>query len=62
MKAKELIKLLKQNGWELDRIKGSHHVFIKDDKSVPVPVHGNQDIPAGTLNAILKQAGLKQGE
>jgi predicted RNA binding protein YcfA (HicA-like mRNA interferase family) len=56
---KELLRLLKENGWVLDRIKGSHHIMIKGNKTLSVPVHGNRDLPKGTLNAILKEAGLK---
>ena len=56
---RELLKLLRANGWELDRIKGSHHIFVKGTKTVSVPVHGSKDIPKGTLNAILKEVGLR---
>jgi len=56
---KNLLKLLKKENWELDRINGSHHIMKKDEKTLSVPVHGNRDIPLGILNAILKQAGLK---
>jgi predicted RNA binding protein YcfA (HicA-like mRNA interferase family) len=56
---KDLIGLLKENGWELDRIKGSHHIMIKGNKTLSVPVHSNRDLPKGTLNKILKEAGLK---
>jgi predicted RNA binding protein YcfA (HicA-like mRNA interferase family) len=56
---KNLLKLLKKENWELDRINGSHHIMKKDEKTLSIPVHGNRDIPLGTLNAILKQAGLK---
>jgi predicted RNA binding protein YcfA (HicA-like mRNA interferase family) len=61
MKAKELIKLLKQNGWELKRVNGSHHIFKKNgfEYNISVPVHGNGDIPKGTANSIMKDAGLK---
>jgi predicted RNA binding protein YcfA (HicA-like mRNA interferase family) len=59
MKAKELIKLLRENGWKLERIRGSHHIFFRNGKTVSVPVHGNRDIPTGTLSIILKQADLK---
>ena len=58
MKGKDLVKLLKENGWELDRIHGSHHVMKKGDKTEIIPIH-NTDIPTGLLNAILKRAGLK---
>ena len=61
MTGKELIKALKKNGWVLDRIRGSHHIMIKEnERSIPVSVHGTKDIPIGTVNAILKQAGLKE--
>ena len=56
---KELAKLLEQNGWTLVRITGSHHHYRKGEILITVAVHGNKAIPAGTLNAILKQAGLK---
>jgi len=56
---KEIMKILKANGWKLDRINGSHHIFQKDGyRSIPVPVHGNRDL--GTRGKqILKEAGIK---
>ena len=39
MKGKELIKLLKKEGWKLDRINGSHHIMEKEGKVVFAPVH-----------------------
>ncbi|MBC7765546.1 MAG: type II toxin-antitoxin system HicA family toxin [Hyphomonadaceae bacterium] len=58
MKDKDLLKLLKQNGWEVKRINGSHHILKKDSETEIVAVH-NQDVPTGLLNAILKRTGLK---
>lgn len=58
MKDKELLKLLQDNGWELTRIKGSHHILKKDGKSEVIPIHG-KDVPNGLLNKILKRTGLK---
>jgi len=57
---KELIKLLRNEGWSVDRVNGSHHIMKKGEKTISVPVHSNRDLPSGTLNAILKQAGLKK--
>ncbi len=60
MKVRELLKLLKKDGWVENSQRGSHLQLehaIKKGK-VTVPVHGG-DIPKGTLNSILKQAGLK---
>ncbi len=61
MNGRELIKLLEQNGWQLVRIKGSHHVMKKEgiERQVSVPVHKGKDIPKGTCKQILKKAGLK---
>jgi predicted RNA binding protein YcfA (HicA-like mRNA interferase family) len=59
MKGKELVKLLKRNGWKLDRIHGSHYIMEKEGKIVSVPVH-SKDMPTGTLISILKKAGINQ--
>jgi len=56
---RELIKLLRKHGWQLDRIFGSHHIMKKQEKTLTVPVHSRRDIPKGTLNSILKEAGSK---
>ena len=58
MKPKELIKQLKQIGWELDRIHGSHYILKKGNETVSIPVH-NTDMKPGLLNNILKKTGLK---
>ncbi|MHB1621392.1 MAG: type II toxin-antitoxin system HicA family toxin [Sulfuricella sp.] len=54
-------KLLEANGWRLDRISGSHPIMIREGcRSVPIPIHGNAEISRGLLNAIFKQAGIKE--
>lgn len=58
MKDKELLKLLQKEGWAVDRIRGSHYILKKGDKTLTVPIH-NKDVKPGLLNAILKGAGLK---
>ena len=58
MKDKDLLKLLKKNGWDIVRINGSHHVLQKNGQTTVVPIHG-KDVPAGLLIAILKETGLK---
>lgn len=33
-------RLLEDAGWRLDRVTGSHHIFVKPgQRSFPVPVH-----------------------
>lgn len=61
MKVKDAIKILEDDGWYLDRTKGSHCQFKHLIKPGIVTVAGklSLDLPPGTLNSILKQAGLK---
>lgn len=60
IKPKEMVKLLKKNGFVVVSQNGSH-IKLKNsqtDKQVIVPLH-NKDLKKGTEQAILKQAGLK---
>lgn len=59
MKSKEVIKILKTDGWYQIRQKGSHVHFHHNIKEgiVTVP-KGNKDLPRGTLANIRRQAGL----
>lgn len=57
---KQVVELLKANGWVLDRISGSHHVMVKEGcRSIPVPVHGSKDLGVWAQK-ILKEAGIKR--
>lgn len=62
MKVRETIRMLERDGWFLARTKGSHRQYKHPTKKglVTVPGRGNDDLAPGTLNSILKQAGLKQ--
>ena len=64
MKVKELLKILEQDGWYLMRTRGSHRQYKHPVKPGTVTVAGKPgiDVPKGTLNAILKQSGLKKTE
>lgn len=59
MSGKEVVDLLLDHEWTIDRINGSHYIMVKGNQTLVVPVHGNRDLKPGLLNAILKQAGLK---
>lgn len=60
--SKEVIKILKANGWVLLRVRGSHNYFVNPNKKefgkITVP-HPKKDLPAKTVESIFKQAGLK---
>lgn len=60
MKSGEVIKRLEADGWELARVKGSHHQLKKPGAIYVVTVpHPSRDIPTGTLRNIFKCAGWK---
>lgn len=60
MDSKSLIKMIEDDGWYLDRTKGSHHVFRHETKKgIVVIPHPKKDLPLRTVNSILKQARLK---
>ena len=62
MKVQELLKQLENDGWYLVRTKGSHRQYHHLNKKGTVTVAGKPsiDVPPGTLNSALKQAGLKK--
>ncbi|MEO5324317.1 type II toxin-antitoxin system HicA family toxin [Mesorhizobium sp. CC13] len=53
---RKIIKRLKEEGFELISVRGSHHKFRKGDVVLVVP-HPERDLPTGTARAIAKQAG-----
>ncbi|MBU4175519.1 MAG: type II toxin-antitoxin system HicA family toxin [Actinobacteria bacterium] len=62
MKVREVIRRLEDDGWFKVAIRGSHMQFKHPVKTGRVTIAGkrNDDLAPGTLNSILKQAGLKE--
>jgi predicted RNA binding protein YcfA (HicA-like mRNA interferase family) len=61
---KELAKALQRRGWQLSRVKGSHHIFLKDGRRerIVIPIHGSQPLKIGLLHALMKMADLNEDE
>jgi len=61
MRVRDIIKLLKQDGWYVVAQKGSHIQFKHHQKKGRVTIAGKPShyLAPGTLNSILKQAKLK---
>jgi predicted RNA binding protein YcfA (HicA-like mRNA interferase family) len=57
MNSEEVIKKLKETGWVIDRTT-KHCIMKKGSKIVPIPIHGNKDIPIGTLKSVSKITGV----
>lgn len=57
--SREVIKILKQDGWYEVNCVGDHHQFKHLTKKGRVTItHPRKDIPLGTLKSILVQAGI----
>jgi predicted RNA binding protein YcfA (HicA-like mRNA interferase family) len=61
LKVRALLKLLKKDGWEIDRTPGSHRQLVHPNKAGTVTVsgHENDDVHPKTLKTVLQQAGLE---
>ena len=57
---KELIKILAKHGFEVSRIRGSHH-FLKhsNGRATVVPVHRGESIGPGLLSKISKDTEVE---
>ena len=60
MSGKDFVKKLMKDGWDPDRVKGSHHIMRKNGICISVPVHGNEDLKPGIQNDLNKKAGYKK--
>lgn len=62
MKVREVLALLRADGWYEVGNRGSHHQFKHPTKPgrVTVPGDGGDDLKRGTERSILKQAGLEE--
>ena len=60
MDSRRVLKLLREDGWEVVTVRGSHHKLRHPSKpgAVTLP-HPKNDLPVGTLKSIERQSGLK---
>jgi predicted RNA binding protein YcfA (HicA-like mRNA interferase family) len=53
---KNLVNLLEKHGFEIVRIKGSHHrMKHPDGRITTIPVHKNEDLPKGLMRKIIRE-------
>lgn len=58
--SREVIAMLKQDGWYVVNVVGSHYQFKHPVKKGRTTVkHPDKDIPPKTLQSIARQSGLK---
>lgn len=59
---KEMVQFLNGQGFELVRVRGSHHYMARDDLRTSVPVHAQRVLKIGTLHGILRDIGMSPKE
>jgi len=61
MKVGEIIRMIEADGWFHVRTKGDHRQYHHPRKPGTVTISGKlgADMPKGTLNSVLRQAGLR---
>jgi predicted RNA binding protein YcfA (HicA-like mRNA interferase family) len=62
LKVRELLKVLKKDGWVIDRTHGSHRQLVHPSKAGTVTVsgHPSDDVHPKTLKSVLRQAELEE--
>lgn len=51
---REMVRFLEREGFEIVRIRGSHHFMQRDELRTSVPVHPGRNLKVGTLRSILR--------
>lgn len=60
---KEVIAALNKVGFEVARVRGSHHILIHSDgRRTVVPVHSGETIGTGLMTQILRDCQLDREE
>ena len=61
---KDFCKLIEGEGWELKRINGSHHIYLKagENARISVPIHGNKPLKVGLQRHLMKIANIDDSE
>jgi len=57
-----MVRFLQPQGFNVIRVRGSHHFMERGDARTTVPVHGNETLKIGTLRGILRDIGMSPTE
>ena len=61
---KRLCGILESNGWELNRVSGSHHIYTKAGVAVriSVPVHAKRALKVGLQRHLMRLADISESD
>ncbi|MEX2307538.1 MAG: type II toxin-antitoxin system HicA family toxin [Pirellulales bacterium] len=57
-----MVQFLQKEGFQLLRMRGSHHFLARGELRTSVPVHGNRPLKIGTLRSILRDIQMSPTE
>jgi predicted RNA binding protein YcfA (HicA-like mRNA interferase family) len=58
----EMVRFLQREGFQLLRVRGSHHFLSRGELRTSVPVHGNRPLKIGTFRSILRDIDLSPSD
>ena len=59
---REMIEFLVRRGFQVVRVRGSHHFLESEQRRTCVPVHGKRNLKIGTLRSILRDIEMSPAE
>lgn len=61
MKVRDVLRLIRRDGWVLKNQEGSHRQFVHPTKAGKVTIAGHEsdEMPPKTQKSIMKQAGIE---
>ena len=59
---RELARVAERKGWQLPRVRGSHHLYGRGADRLVIPIHGNAPLKIGLLHDLMKQAGISEDD
>ena len=61
---KRMGQLAASNGWNLARVNGSHHIFVKEGRTerLVIPIHGNKSLKIGLQRSLMKIVPVSEAE
>lgn len=62
LSGRDLIRLLRQHGYEVVSQAGSHVKLRRGETTIIVPVHGTRSLARATMLGILRDAGIDAGD
>jgi len=61
---KRMAQLAQGKGWNLARIKGSHHIYVQEGRieRLVIPIHGSRTLKMGLQRALMKLIPVTEEE